>query len=172
MSKNYIIAIGLLFFTLLGQAQINQFEWGTPVGNGSPGVTAAHSRLAVADTAGNVIITNIVSGNTLTVGDTVLTNISSASTHMFTAKIDKTGHTEWIHLSNIVSGNGGLAPNGLSIDTKGDCYIVGTTSSVNATFHGVNVSGASNSEVFAIKVNNNGTLNWAKLFTGNGSFDY
>jgi uncharacterized repeat protein (TIGR01451 family) len=160
---SYLLLWSLLFCSTLSNAQVNQFEWGLPAGDShwSGGI-----KLMTADAAGNVFITSphFTFGN-LSIGDT---SLAFAFGDMFTAKIDKTGHTEWVRPSAGIAGGTGPNPFSIITDTKGDCYIIGTVNDP-ATFHGVSI-GSQAGEVFVIKIRTNGDLDWGISMPVNSQF--
>ncbi len=155
----------LLLTSFLAQAQINQFEWGTEVGISGFGVTVNNSKLIGTDTAGNVYISNTFNGTTLTVGDTTYTGLGGAAVKMFTAKIDENGHTEWMRMT-IGQGGNVPQPNGLIVDSNGDCYIVGNAFGNTIIYDGTTISGSATSSNFALKINSNGNLDWGTMIAG------
>lgn len=166
MFKNYsfLLFCICLFFSTLLNAQINQFEWGYPVGENS---NHEGLQLIAADSAGNVFVTNTNYGSgNLSIGDTTL---SVPLGWMFTAKIDETGHTKWVKFS---TGAGSIGPEPYAIitDKKGDCYILGHILDA-PTFHGVTI-GNPNDDVFVIKVAKDGSIDWGTSWAGNTSVSW
>jgi hypothetical protein len=156
----YLMLSSLLFFSATSNAQINQFEWGMPAGNSQfYGQWYGLFNHLATDTAGNVFITSPYDGDTLNIGDTSLLTPDFIT---FTAKIDKSGHTEWVRFFNptvpAAPGLGPLKPKDIITDIKGDCYIIGMVFG-SGVFHGTPFTGTSG-DVFAAKIRQNGDLDW------------
>jgi uncharacterized repeat protein (TIGR01451 family) len=152
------------FFAMIGYGQVNQFEWIVEAGKTIQlGIEVADSRLIETDTAGNIYMIVSAWSTSLTIGDTTF-SVTNPDGRMYLAKIDKTGHTNWVYES---TGNG----NGITIDQKGDCYVVGQVNSNNENFHGTTIAGPTNSSAFVIKVRPDGTLDWGKLLAGAAPFN-
>lgn len=160
-----IIFLSSSFFS---HAQVKQFEWGIDVGENliaglGPGFY--NSKLISTDTAGNIFIAEAFVGTSLTIGDTTYT--MAWGNYAVTAKIDKNGHTEWMNLISSPTKNG-IRPNGLIVDWKGDCYVVGEMLSTDLVFNDTTISGPVNGHGFVFKIKNDGSLDWGKLMN-NGS---
>jgi uncharacterized repeat protein (TIGR01451 family) len=155
----------LLFISFLSYAQVNQFEWGISIGSNDDSPYSSTGRLIKTDTAGNTFIAGTFYGQYLGIRDTVFTlGPSNIGYRAFITKIDKNGEVKWVKQATDVSaGNSGPYITALILDEKGDCYLVGDGLSGNLTFDSTVIPNPTGSELYTLKIKNDGTFVWATM---------
>jgi uncharacterized repeat protein (TIGR01451 family) len=102
----------------------------------------------------NVLVAGTTSSSNFPTSGTTAFQPTPASTndHAFVSKLDPTGHT--LMYSTYLSGNGVDKASGLAIDSEGNAYVTGTTTSTSfpATLGAVQTSSRAASQFFLTKV--------------------
>ena len=119
-----------------------------------------------ADAAGGVYITGYYTGATITFGTTTLN--SAGSWDIFLAKYNSAGVFQW---AKTIGGTGADQGYGIATDANNDVYITGNFFSGTMALSVGNLTNAttSTSDMFVIKYNSIGTIQWAKSAGSNGS---
>jgi hypothetical protein len=130
---------------------------GTASGNVTP-------RSTTTDASGNVYVTGEYLGTAI-LGSFTLTNPSTSYADVFVVKYNSSGAVQWA-----VGGGGIYQEYGFSIavDGSGNVYITGSLSSPTATFVSTNLSSVTvnntssgSSDIFVVKYNISGVIQWA-----------
>jgi len=119
------------------------------------GVGNESSRSIAVDTLGNVYIAGYISGTTVFGNDTI---VSAGLADVFVAKYTKEGVLQW------VKHGGGSAydyANNVKVDRSGNVYITGVFEGT-ASFDGLSVTVEGNTDIFVIKYNSDGEIQWIK----------
>lgn len=154
------IFFGILFFllTCLYQIYAQDFSWANGITTHTTGTAAA------SDPYGNCYIIGYFSG-TAVFGTVSLT--TAGSIDMFVAKYASDGTLLWARRGGGSSDDIG---NAICTDTLGNCYVTGKFAGT-ATFGSSTVTSLGNDEVFLVKYQSNGSVEWAKSGGGTSS-DY
>ncbi len=118
------------------------------------------------DASGNVFITGKFSSPSITFGTTTLTNASTGlQPDIFIVKYDPSGNILW---AKSAGGTGDDAGWGVSTDTSGNVFVVGSFNSPSITF-GTTIltnSASYSYDIFIVKYDASGNLLWAQASTG------
>jgi hypothetical protein len=120
---------------------------------------------AGCDASGNTYITGQFQGT----ADFGLFNLTSysGSVDAFTSKYDTDGNIIWVKQGG---GTGTDFGNAINADRAGNVFVTGQYAG-SASFGGINLTGIGGNEMFVVKYNTNGDVQWAKMAGGTG-FDY
>ena len=115
------------------------------------------------DTIGNVYLAGYFQSDTLLIDSTILVNHGGTTT--FLAKFDSLGNLVWARQS------GGSSPNfigAITTDPQGNSFISGYFTGSTTTFGTVvlNNSNSASPDIYLVKYNSLGTVDWAKKFGG------
>lgn len=152
----------LIIFIVVFQSSFAQtYNWA--IGAGGGGEDRGFG--IATDNAGNVYTTGQFR-NTATFGN--ISVISAGVEDVFVSKQDAAGNVLWVFKG------GGTGPDiGYDVvtDNSGNCYVTGTYYD-QATFGNINLNsaGVGDNEIFVLKINSAGTLQWAKS-AGGTSYD-
>ena len=127
---------------------------------GSVGVETGTS--VATDASGNVFLTGFFTG-TVDFGGALLTAIAAAD--VFLAKYDSGGNPQW---SASYGGVGTDTGNSVAIDGSGNVLLTGQFSGV-ANFGGGNLGSQGLTDIFLVKLNTNGTIQWKQSYGGVGA---
>lgn len=119
------------------------------------GVGSESSRSIAVDTLGNVYIAGYISGTTVFGNDTI---VSAGLADVFVAKYTKEGILQWL------KHGGGSAydyANNVKVDRSGNVYITGVFEGT-ANFDSLSVTATGAMDIFIIKYNSGGQLQWLK----------
>ena len=119
------------------------------------GTTDDFGNSLTIDNVGNLFVTGEFQG-TATFGSTSV--VSAGYTDIFLAKYNNLGTVEWVQNGGSIYGD---FSKGVAVDASGNSYITGSFSDV-ASFNGNSVTSAGQSDVFVVKYNNAGTLQFIK----------
>jgi len=136
------------------------YQWSADAG----GVGFDYGNAITTDAAENVYVTGKFIGNTITFGDSVLTNAVASSNDMFLAKYNTSGVLQWAR-SAINSGN--AVPTSIGADALGNVYVCGNFTGATVGFSAATVlfnSGAN--DIFLAKYNSSGGVLWATASGG------
>ena len=130
----------------------------------SSGPYGGQGTCLAVDGSGNLYIAGIFYRPTLTLGSTTLTNAGGSD--LFVGKLDANGN--W--LSGVRAGGPGPdVLTGLALDGSGNAYLSGQFSGT-ATFGSTTLASAGAEDLFAARLDANGTWRWA-VRGGGGSYD-
>ena len=118
------------------------------------------------DASGNSCETGYFNSSTITFGATTLTN--AGGNDMFLVKYDASGNVVW------AKGAGGTnydAGDGVAIDVSGNVYLSGYFSSSTITFGSTTLTNAGIYDMFVVKYDASGIVQWAKRAGGTNSDD-
>ncbi len=148
-------------------AQTNNWLWAKSAVAETTG--AAEGLSVSSDAAGNVFVTGLFTGSTLTFGSTILSNadLTGNTCDIFIAKYDANGNILWAKSA------GGTSPDysySVNADAGGNVYITGEFKSSTITFGSTTLTNADPSgntfDIFIAKYDANGNVLWAKSATG------
>jgi len=156
---------GVLFSTILKtQAQAPTFNWARTIG-------------ASASTASGRSITSDAAGNVYTIGDFSGTmdfdpgagtfNLTSAVGTIFILKLTAAGNFVWAK----ALGGANSFSYGVQLDNSGNIYATGSfglTSDFDPGAGTVNLTSAGSTDIFILKLDNNGNFIWAKAIGNTG----
>jgi hypothetical protein len=108
------------------------------------------------DGSSNVYVTGQFSSATATFGSTTLTNTGGSD--VFVVKYNTSGVVQWAVKGGGTSGDTG---NGIAVDGSGNAYVTGQFSSTTATFGSTTLTNTGGSDVFVVKYNTSGVVQWA-----------
>lgn len=139
-----------------------------PAGNllllkGAGGPDFDEGYTALADRAGNIIVTGNFAGTAKFAPDVELTSAGSADTYL--AKFDATGTLLWVRQ---VGGPAFDQIREIALDAAGNIYAGGRFQSTTTLAPGVTLTSAGSNDVFVAKFNPSGTLLWAVQAGGTG----
>jgi len=120
---------------------------------------------AAADTAGNLYVAGGTSSGNLPNG----TAPARATQDAWVAKLNNAG-TQLLYVVHL-GGSGSDAAKGVAVDSSGNAYIVGTTSSTDfpTTAGAYSTHSAGAQQAFVAKLNTNGALQYSTYLGGSGS---
>jgi Beta-propeller repeat len=131
----------------------------------SAGGTGADFGNGIAvDASGNVYVTGSYWG-TATFG--ITTRTSAGSDDVFVAMYNSSGSLQWVQSAGGTSGDYG---NGIRVAASGHVYVSGSYSDT-ATFESTSKTSAGISDIFAVKYNSSGSVQWVQS-AGGLSVDY
>jgi hypothetical protein len=166
MKQKLLIAISLVFFCLIANAQAPTWRWAM----GSGGITTDYGNSVSTDAGGNVFVTGYFKSPSITFGTTTLRNTDSTgnSKEFYIVKYDGSGNVLWAKCAKGASNDGG---NSISTDASGNVFVTGYFQSSSITF-GTTVllnSASYTTDIFIVKYDGSGNVLWAK--SAGGSFD-
>ncbi len=137
---------------------------------GGSGNAQNYVRAIALDASNNVYATGYFGSDVLTFGSNSVNNgAGSGISNMFVAKFDNSGNNLWLrgNLSNGDFGNAGNAIGyGIGVDGAGNVYAGGTFESTYIRFGTDSLPTAGFYDIFLIKYNTGGTLQWLKTAGG------
>jgi hypothetical protein len=160
MKKIYTALFSLFLFA--SQAQTPDWAWARTAG--SDDLDEATS--IAADATGNIYATGYFSGPSFVVGSTTLTNGSAGSKQFFITKYSRTGQVIW---ASAAGGNDDDEGTSIAVDGTGNIYVCGNYESPTITFGSSVLTNSSNpgqGDIFLVKYNSAGTVQWAKSIGG------
>lgn len=116
-----------------------------------------------ADRAGNSYVAGFYNGN-FTFGTTSLVNLGYED--FFIAKYDPAGSLLWVQG---VGGAGLDWPTGITTDKNDLVYLTGWYNSASLTFGGKTINNTGQNDLFVVRFDPSGNVQWAKHATGAGS---
>jgi hypothetical protein len=143
------------------------FVWAKNVGGAG---TDSGSSIKV-DGSGNVCVGGYFTNTVDFDPGIAVTNLSSTSRDIFILKLDASGNFIWVKQ---IGGSGVDDLNALTVDATGNIYTVGTfngTCDFDPSASTFNLSSNGARDIFVSKIDNNGSLVWAKSIGGTGQ-DY
>jgi Beta-propeller repeat len=119
------------------------------------------------DGSGNVYVTGFFVTTVLDVVFFGATSLkSSGGSDVFVVKYNSMGVVQWAIKGG---GSGGDGSSGIAIDVSDNIYITGGFSSPTATFGGANLTNIGGGDVFVVKYNSSGAVQWAVKGGGSSS---
>ena len=160
MNKFYFI----LLLTLIIQktsAQLPSFEWAKAI----DGIGDESAKYVTTDLQGNIYVTGYFASASIVFGTTTLINSTSSFFDMFIVKYDQTGNVLW---AKSAVGNKSDIGNSVTTDNQGNVYVTGEFRSSSLVFDSftLNVSSPLSSDMFLVKYDSNGNVQWAKQTVG------
>ncbi|HYV93232.1 MAG TPA: T9SS type A sorting domain-containing protein [Chitinophagales bacterium] len=117
------------------------------------------------DGAGNLYVTGAFSDTTITFGSIVLHNSFEDVERIFIVKYDTAGNALWARTNEGGFGHG----TSVSTDAHGNVYVAGTFSYGDLIFDSVTVGDAGGMNMFIVKYDSSGNVQWAKASVDPGS---
>lgn len=120
------------------------------------------------DGSGNIYVTGWYTSSAMVMDTYTLTNAGTASSDMFVAKIDPNGNTIWAKSGGGTGGDRGL---GVAVDASGNVFVAGAFNSNSISFGsgGLTNAGTNTSDVFIVKYNSGGNVQWAQSAGGSAN---
>lgn len=149
-----------IFVTKLDPA--GNFVWAVSAG----GTAYDQGNSIAVDSSGNSFLTGYFESATATFGPHTIT--SSGGRDIFIAKVDSAGNFLWA-----VSAGGTVYDDSfcIAVDSLGNAYLTGQFESTNATFGNYSLTSNGQYDVFAAKLDPEGSFVWA-VSAGGSSYDY
>ncbi len=124
------------------------------------------SKGITADATGNVFITGYFNSPVFNFGSSPISNITNDSSDVFIAKYDAIGNESW---ALNAGGNDNVVATSIAIDKASNVVVCGYFNSQNLSFANDVLTNTSSdsSDVFVVKIDNNGNVLWAKNAGGN-----
>jgi len=121
------------------------------------------------DTFDNIYITGNFYSPTLTFDSIVLNNLDSTSNHMdlYLAKYDANGNVLWAKSAGKPYYND--ISHDIALDSYGNPYIIGGFDSPSINFDTITLTNNGNANIFIVKYNPNGYVEWARSAGGRNS---
>lgn len=132
--------------------------WGKSVG----GNLEDASNCIRIDIDNNIVITGFFNSSFINFEDISLVN-NYGGYYYFIAKYDDNGNVIW---ANSAQGNTHCSGNSVSIDSLGNIFVVGEFSSNPITFNNNTLNSYGNTDIFIVKYNSFGIVQWAKNVGG------
>lgn len=163
MRLKHLLSILFLFFSPFLFAQPVDFLWG----NHTSGTGSKNPNALITDASKNVYAGGSFSGTVvINTGNNPVSLTASASTNAFIYRIDPAGQFDWVIR---FTGSGASTLQDLAIDDQGMLYAYGQFSGTvdfnpdpNTT---ENKTSAGGNDLFLVKLNPNGQLQWARTFS-------
>lgn len=141
---------------------VKQFEGG--------GTTQSLSQCITTDATDNIYVAGSFGGEELNIDDITLSSTMDEgsdyyTSDVFTVKISSSGQVLW---AKSYGGTGNESLNDIAVDASGKIYITGSFGGV-ANFSGNFLVSEGSNDVFVLKTNNAGVVEWAEGFGSTGS---
>src|SRR5690554_6980412 len=141
---------------------VKQFELG--------GTTISLSLCITTDATGNVYVAGVFQGEELNIDDIILSSTmdednDSYSGDVFAVKLNSSGQVLW---AKSYGGTGSESASDITVDALGKVYITGHLNGV-ANFSGNFLVSEGSNDVFVLKTNNAGVVEWVEGFGWTGS---
>jgi len=134
-------------------------SWAVKAGGGQVDEPSA----LTCDASGNLYMTGRYSSKLLSLGSKKYGNIGSYD--VFVAKFDGTGNITW---SSVGNGDGDDESRGIVVDGSGNVFVTGTFDSRKLQFGGTSLSTRGGSDMFIVKYNADGSMDFAKQAGNDG----
>ncbi|MBK8846298.1 MAG: SBBP repeat-containing protein [Bacteroidetes bacterium] len=162
--------VGVFNLTSTGSSDIfiskydnsGNFIWAKSAGGTSS--SYSYSNSVATDFSGNIFITGVFVGPTITFGTTTLTNVGTSGFDIFLTKYDSNGNVIW---AKSAGGNWSDQSLSVSTDISGNVFITGLFS-YQITFGTTPLTGAGDLDIFIVKYDSSGNVLWAKSEGGTG----
>ena len=127
----------------------------------SAGGTSSDICYSIAvDGSGNVYVTGYYQG-TATFGATTITSVGG-SNDIFVAKYNSSGSVQWVQSAGGPSSDNGYS---IAVDGSGNVYVTGYYYGT-ATFGATPITSAGGGDIFVVKYNNSGSVQWVQSAGG------
>ncbi|MGE4347297.1 MAG: SBBP repeat-containing protein [Flavobacteriaceae bacterium] len=141
---------------------VKQFELG--------GTTISFSLCITTDATGNVYVAGVFQGEELNIDDITLSSVMDEDNDYYTGdvfavKISSLGQVLW---AKSYGGTGNESASDITVDASGKVYITGHLNGV-ANFSGNFLVSEGSNDVFVLKTNNAGVVEWVEGFGWTGS---
>jgi hypothetical protein len=136
--------------------------------NGEGGTASAYSNGIATDASGNIFVTGMFGGTSITFGTITLNNTPGGYYDMFIVKYDSAGNVQW---AKKAGGADWDEAKGVSTDASGNVFVTGQYKSSSVTFGTTTLTNSGLVDVFTVKYDGSGNVLWAKK-GGGGSNDY
>ncbi|MHB8258827.1 MAG: T9SS type A sorting domain-containing protein [Bacteroidia bacterium] len=136
---------------------------------GGNGNAQVYVRAIALDASNNVYVTGSFASSVLTLGTYTISNGSSMSSNVFTAKYDNNGNIQWLK-GNTSNGatSGDAIGYGIGTDAAGNVYVGGTFGSTYIRFGTDSLPLNSYYDIFVVKYNSIGTEQWLRTAGSSG----
>jgi hypothetical protein len=151
----YLTSVLILFFLKTNFAQSPNWSWGKNGGT----VSNDYSNATCTDANGNVYITGTFQGSSIIFGNDTLRNNATGSLAIFIAKYDANGNVLWARSGG---GSNDDYSYGICTDINDNVFIEGYSASPSITFDTITINNSGYQQVFIIKYNSMGNVQWAK----------
>jgi hypothetical protein len=117
------------------------------------------------DANGNVIVAGLFISSTINFGAVNVNHSGSGNNDLFIVKYDASGNPLW---TRGAGGNGSDVANSIATDSGNNIYVTGFFSSASINFSGNTLtnSGIGSQDLFLVKYNSSGTLQWSVKSSG------
>lgn len=117
------------------------------------------------DASGNVIVAGLFTSSVINFGSLSINHSGSGNSDVFVVKYDSNGNTVW---TRGAGGNGSDVANSVATDLSNNIYVTGYFSSASINFSGNTLtnSGAGSQDLFLVKFNPTGTIQWSTKSSG------
>jgi len=152
----------IIFLSAIGNATAQAPSWVWARSGGS--VSNDYSNATCTDKNGNVYMTGTFQGSSIIFGNDTLHNTSTGTLAVFVAKYDANGNVLWAR------SGGGTSDDytyGICTDANNNVFIEGYSGSPSITFDTVTLNNSSSQQVFLVKYDSMGNVQWGR--NGNGS---
>jgi type IX secretion system substrate protein len=135
---------------------------------GGSGDAQNYVRAIVVDASSNVYITGSYASDAITFsGNSIVNATGSGTNDVFIAKFDNTGTFQWLKANTSNSATSGDAiAYGIGTDASGNVYVGGMFGSDYIRFGIDSLANNGYNDIFVVKYNTNGTLQWLKSAGG------
>src|SRR5258706_689748 len=128
------------------------------------GIISTYSNSIATDVNGNIFVTGMFGGTSITFGTTTLTNAAGGFYDMFIVKYDPSGNVLW---AKKAGGSDWDEGKGVSTDASGNVFVTGQYKSSSIVFGATTLTNSGLVDVFTVKYDGSGNVLWAKK--GGGS---
>lgn len=120
------------------------------------------------DASGNIYVTGWFTSSAMAMDTYTITNAGTTSSDMFVAKLDANGNTLWAKSGGGTGGDRGL---GVAVDASNNVFVSGGFNSNSISFGsgGLTNAGTNTSDVFIVKYNASGNVQWAQSAGGSAN---
>jgi hypothetical protein len=130
------------------------------------GISADEGFDIATDASGNVYVTGVFRGPSITFNTTTL--INSGGAEIFLVKYDSNGNLLWAKRAGGINDEEG---NGICTDNSGNVILTGYFRSPSVAFDTINLNNSGEKDVFTVKYDASGNVLWARSSMGSAS-DY
>ncbi len=150
-----ILSPFLTFLALPTHAQVTDWQWAQAGG----GTDWDFGNDVATDLQGNVYVTGYFASPSITIGNVILDNSESYYEDIFVVKYDSSGNVMWANKAGGTLSDAGQA---IITDDEGNVYVTGYFQSTSITFDNIVVNNTGNYNIFLVKYNALGDLQWVK----------
>lgn len=158
---------GSMAMFLVKYSSSGSVTWARAVDNGT---FSCRASAISTDNSGNILVTGVFSGSTITFGSVTLSNVASPYPDMFTAKYDGSGTVLWAACggSDYYDGSWDIA-----MDAAGNSYVAGTFTGSTMYIGSASLTNAANGsqDAYVVSYDASGNVRWTKRIGGTNSDD-